>query len=221
MTNATVAIDEGLGDTQDELTARPSGFFHSRRWLFAEMLVGACFSLYASFVLAIDAVTLAGNPNALLSCDVNSVISCSTVAQTWQASLFGFPNAFIGIASESVVITLAIMGLAGVRFPRGIMITAQTVYSLGFIFAYWLFFEALFVIHALCPWCLIVQIATTIVFFSMLHLNILDDNLRWPPRLQRVAMSVVRSGGLGMLLAAWIIATIAIVVFRYGGSLLG
>jgi uncharacterized membrane protein len=221
MTTAPVApgnTDDAL-DPED-LVPRPSGFFHSRKWLFTEMLVGACFSLYAAFVLSIDAVTLAGNPGAHLSCNLNSVISCSTVAMSWQAHLFGFPNAFLGIATEPVVITIAVIGLTGVRFPRGIMIAAQTVYLIGFVFAYWLFFEALFVIHALCPWCLVVQLSTTVVFVSLLHLNILDDNLLWPPRLQRVAMSVVRSGGLGMLLAAWLVATIAVVVFRYGGSLL-
>ncbi|WP_416359319.1 vitamin K epoxide reductase family protein, partial [Enterobacter hormaechei] len=46
----------------------------------------------------------------MLSCDFNSVVSCSRVAQTWQAEIvkFGelsFPNAFFGIAAESVFVT--------------------------------------------------------------------------------------------------------------------
>lgn len=205
----------------DAIDDRPKGFFHSRKWLFGEMLVGALASLYAAFVLSIEAVDLAANPDQALSCDFGAVFSCSKVALTWQASLFGFPNAFLGIAAESVVITIAVLGLAGMRFPRWFMIAAQTIYLFGFVFAYWLFYEAVFNIGFLCIWCLTVQLATTIVFFSMLHLNILDDNLAWPPRLQRFAMTVVRSGGLGFLLAAWLIATIAVVAFKYGGSLLG
>ena len=38
---------------------------------------------------------------------------------------------------------------------------------------------------------------------------------------QRAAMAVVRSGGLGLLLAAWILATVGVVVLKYGASLLG
>ena len=205
----------------DAIDDRPQGFFHSRRWLFGEMLVGAIVSLYAAFVLSIEAVELAANPDRALSCDFGAVFSCSKVALTWQASLFGFPNAFLGIAAESVVITVAVLGLAGMRFPRWFMIAAQTIYLFGFVFAYWLFFEAVFTIGFLCIWCLTVQLATTVVFFSMLHLNILDDNLAWPPRVQRFAMTVVRSGGLGFLLAAWLLATIAVVVLKYGSALFG
>ena len=209
-------------DTDVELVdERPQGFFHSRKWLFGEMLFGAIASLYAAFVLSIEAVNLAKDPNLSLSCDFGAVFSCSKVALTWQASLFGFPNAFLGIAAESVVITVAVLGLAGMRFPRWFMIAAQTIYLFGFVFAYWLFYESVFHIGALCIYCLTVQLATTIVFFSMLHLNILDNNLAWPPRLQKFAMSVVRSGGLGFLLAAWLIATIAIIAFKYGASIIG
>jgi uncharacterized membrane protein len=200
---------------------RPTGFFHSRRWLYGEMLVGALISLYAAFVLSIEAVQLAGDPNTVLSCDFGSVFSCSTVAQSWQASLFGFPNAFLGLVAEAVVITVAIAGLGGVRFPKWFMIAAQTIYLLGFVFAYWLFFEAVFSIGALCIWCLTVQLATTVVFFSMLHLNIVEDNLLLPRKVQSFALSVVRSGGLGYLLATWLIATVAVVLLKYGYSLFG
>ncbi|GAB2453759.1 vitamin K epoxide reductase family protein [Xylanimonas ulmi] len=223
MTTAPTTVPDDLtpGDTTPDGDLRPSGFFHSRRWLFGEMLVGALISLFAAFVLSTEAVNLARDPAASLACDFSAIFSCSTVALSWQASLFGFPNAFLGLAAEPVVITVAVLGLAGTRFPKWFMIAAQTIYLFGFVFAYWLFFEAVFTIHALCVWCLTVQLATTVVFFSMLHLNILENNLHWPPRVQRVAMSVVRSGGLGFLLAAWLIATVAIVLLKYGGSLLG
>jgi uncharacterized membrane protein len=217
---ATVTDAHDLDVAAAAVDDRPPGFFHSRRWLFSEMLVGAVISLFAAFVLSTEAVTLAANPDANLACDFSAVVSCAKVALSPQASVFGFPNAFLGIAAESVVITVAVLGLSGLRFPRWFMIAAQSVYLFGFVFAYWLFFEAVFTIGALCVWCLTVQLATTVVFFSMLHLNILDNNLMWPPRVQRVAMSVVRSGGLGILLAAWLIATIAVVAFKYGFSLL-
>ncbi|MDD9204882.1 vitamin K epoxide reductase family protein, partial [Georgenia sp. 10Sc9-8] len=84
--------------------------------------------------------------------DINSAISCGAVAQAWQASLFGFPNAFLGLIAEPVVITIAVASLAVVRFPRWFMAAAQVVYLLGLVLAYWLFAQSYFVIGALCPW---------------------------------------------------------------------
>src|SRR5262245_17730757 len=158
-------------------------------WLV--MLVSSLASLVASFVLAVDAIKLAENPNADLGCNINAVLSCGTVGASWQASVFGFPNAFLGLICEPVVITIAVASLAGVRFPRWFMLSAQVVYTLGLALAYWLLYQAMFDIGALCPWCLLVTVATTLVFFEITHVNIRDDNLYLPTRAQRAASSAV------------------------------
>src|SRR4051812_46588991 len=93
--------------------------------VWVTMLVASVASLVASFVLSIDALRLAEDPNAALGCNINAVISCSTVAGSWQAHLLGFPNAFLGLASEPVVIPIAVASLGGVRFPRWFMFSAQ------------------------------------------------------------------------------------------------
>lgn len=225
MTDRTATLDAPTGDPDGALAAtapaRPTGFFHSRGWLFGEMLVGALISLVAAFVLSVDAVELAANPAATLSCDVNSVISCGTVGVAWQSSVFGFPNSFLGLIAEPVVITLAVASLAGVRFPRWFMIAAQTVYLFGLVFAYWLFTQSMFVIGALCPWCLTVTVSTTLVFASMLHWNILEDNLLWPRRVQSWALSLVRSGAFGLLTWAWFVLLAAGILLKYGSALFG
>lgn len=149
------------------------------RGAYLEMLISSILGLIAAFVLSIDALELAANPNAVFSCDISAKISCGTVGVTWQANLLGFPNAFIGLVSEPVVITLAAAALGGVRFPRWFMVTAQAFYAIGFAFALWLFYQAYFVIGALCPWCLLITVTTTLVFASITRVNILDDNLRF------------------------------------------
>ena len=148
---------------------------------YIEMLVSSILGLYASFVLSVDAIALAKDPNAVLACDINPLISCGKVGITWQANLFGWPNSFLGLMTEPIVITLAIAALGGVRFPRWFMLVAQAFYTLGFIFALWLFFEAYFVIGALCPWCLLVTATTTLVFVSMTRVNLLDNNFGLKP----------------------------------------
>ena len=145
---------------------------------FVEMLISSLLSLTASLVLSVDAIILAKNPDAIFSCDINSKISCGTVGASWQANLFGWPNAFLGLIAEPVVITVAVAALGGVRFPRWFMLTAQAIYTIGFAFALWLFYEAYFHIGALCPWCLLVTATTTLVWMSLTRVNILDGNLR-------------------------------------------
>jgi len=180
------------------------------RGAYIEMLIGSVIGLAASFVLAVDALVLAANPDAIFSCDINATISCGTVGSSWQANLLGFPNAFIGLVTEPVVITVAVAALGGVRFPRWFMVTAQAFYSVGFAFAYWLFFQSYFVIGALCPWCLTITVTTTLVFFSITRVNILEGNLRFG-RVTPAVQTAVR-GWIDVYLMVAILATFAVMV---------
>lgn len=204
----------------DPTTALPR-VNRGERWLFATMLASASLSLIASFVLSVDAVALAANPDTALSCNINATISCGTVATSWQASVFGFPNAFLGLIAEPVVITIAVASLAGVRFPRGFMLAAQIVYGLGFVFAYWLFFESTFVIGALCPWCLLVTVSTTLVFASLTHVNLRDNNLFLPTSLHKTLTKGLRLGVDNLLVVLWLGAITTLVLAKYGPALFG
>jgi uncharacterized membrane protein len=202
-------------------------FFHEdkdirdNRWIFASMLVGSAISLIAALVLSTDAFLLAKNPNINLSCNINSVISCGTVARTTFNSIFGFPNSFLGLMSEPVVMTVAIAGLVGVKFPRLFMFTAQIFYTLGFIFAYYLFFIGLFVIGAICPWCFLVTLSTTFVFFSMSRFNIREGNLYLPENVSEWLRRFVEKDFDKLVLATIIFAAFAILLIKYGSALFG
>lgn len=189
------------------------------RGSWAAMLLWSAASLVASFVLATEAVTLAGNQDAAFTCDINAVVSCGTVGSAWQASVFGFPNAFLGLVSEPVVLTLAVAGLAGVRFPRWMMLAAQVGYTLGLALAYWLLHQAVFHIGAVCPWCLLVTVATTFVFVEMTRINLLQGNLPLPSGPRRFLEKVVRHR-LDLLAAVvWLYGIFMLLVVRYGDAL--
>lgn len=203
------------------LWARWHRLRHANAWIFGTMLVSACLSLIASFVLSIDAVRLAADPGTALSCNINSVISCGTVATSWQASLLGFPNAFLGLMAEPVVITIAVAALAGVRFPRWFMFAAQVVYTIGVVLAYWLFYQAMFDIGALCPWCLLVTVSTTLVFATLTHVNLRDGNLPLPARLQEALRGAVNADLDAIAVTIWLLALTLAVVLKYGSALFG
>jgi len=193
----------------------------SRRWIFGTMLLSALISLTASFVLSVDAIALARDPAATLACNINSVISCGTVGLSWQASLLGFPNAFLGLIAEPVVITIAVASLGGARFPRWFMMSAQVVYTIGVLFAYWLFQQSMMVIHALCPWCLLVTLSTTLVFSTLTHFNIREGNLWMPKRIERSVREFVDADNDLFVVAAVLIVLVALILLKYGAAVFG
>jgi uncharacterized membrane protein len=202
-----------------DLLTRVRALRRTNAWIFSTMLCSAGLSLTASLVLSIDAVRLAADPSVSLSCNLNSVISCGTVATSWQAQLLGFPNAFLGLIAEPVVITIAVASLGGVRFPRWFMLSAQIVYSIGFIFAYWLFYQSMFNIGALCPWCLLITASTTLVFSTLTHVNIRDGNLLLPPRAQAVLKNAVEAGLDAIVVTIWLLILALLIVLKYGEQL--
>ena len=118
----------------------------------------------------------------MLGCDLNSVVSCSTVARSWQAEIvkFGglsYPNAFFGIAAESVFITIAVIGLARVKVPRWFATCTWLGGLAALAYSYWLSTQSLFVIHALCPWCLTLMFSTTIQFMALSHATVAVQGL--------------------------------------------
>jgi len=199
--------------THEEKTIRDN------RWIFTSMLVGALLSLLAAFVLSVEAVELAKNPNAQLSCSVNIVLNCATVGKHPTASLFGFPNSFLGLMAEPIVITVAIAGLAGIKFPRRFMVWAQAGYTLGFAFAWYLFYISFFIIQALCPWCLLVTLTTTFVFFAITRYNIREGNLYLPDRLSARARRWVEKDYDKLALASIVVLAIAAIFIKYGNGL--
>lgn len=193
----------------------------SRPFTFATMLVSAVVSLVASFVLSVDALALAGDQGVQLSCDLNSVVSCGAVGRAWQAQVFGFPNAFLGLVAEPVVITVAVASLGGVRFPAWFMRSAQVVYTAGLVFAYWLFAQSMTQIGALCPWCLLVTVSTTLVFVSLTRVNVTDGVLVLPGRVRERVLGWLDADVDVLVLVVWFAALGLAVVAKYGPALLG
>jgi uncharacterized membrane protein len=189
------------------------------RWIFTSMLIGSVLSLIAAFVLSVEAVELAKNPNADLPCSINIVLNCATVNNHPTGSMFGFPNSFIGMMAEPVVITVAIAGLAGMIFSRRFMFVAQIGYTLGLIFALTLFYISFTIIQALCPWCLLVTLTTILVWFAMTRYNIRENNLYLPKKVQKKLHSWVEKDYDKLAMWTLIVMLIAAILIKYGDGI--
>lgn len=153
---------------------KPRGWRHGATWTYLIVMLASAAALIVSFVLSAETLQLARHPKEQLGCDVNAVLSCSAVAQSWQAEIvkFGglsFPNSFFGIAAESVFVTIAVIGLARVKVPRWFATCTWFGGLAALLYSYWLTSQSLFVINALCPWCLALMFSTTIQFMALSH----------------------------------------------------
>ena len=188
-----------------------------RRRTSVEMVISGFIGLVTSFVLSIEAWQLAADSSARFGCDISSVLSCSAVAQTWQARILGFPNAFLGIFFEAVVLAISVALCAGVRFPRWYMLGTNLLYTVALFFAFWLFSQSYFVIQVLCPGCLLITLTTTLVFAGLTRINVRDGVIPAPQGLRRAVAQ-------GLDWALWgliIFGVVAMVVAKYGVKLLG
>ena len=183
------------------------------------MLIGSMLSLLAAFTLSVEAVELAKNPDAKLSCGINVILNCTNVNSHPTANLFGFPNSFIGLMLEPVVIAIAVAGLTGMRFPRPLMLAAQVGYTLGLVFALSLFYISFVIFQTLCPWCILITLTTILVWFAITRYNIREDNLYLPRYIQKRLHVWVKRDYDKFIMFGLIAALIVAIVIKYGDGL--
>lgn len=127
------------------------------------MLVMATIGLVGSFALSLETVHHLKDPEAALNCSLSAVVNCATVMDSWQAEIFGFPNIFAGLMGFSVLVTILVLVLAGVKLPRWIIASTQVAVVAAFVFLCWLMYSSVFVIQVLCPWCVLIALSTIIL----------------------------------------------------------
>ncbi|MCO7240357.1 vitamin K epoxide reductase family protein [Aeromicrobium sp. CnD17-E] len=183
------------------------------RWL---MLVAGVVGLAAAIVLTIDKVKLltaeAAGTDKTLNCDLNAFVSCGGVINTPQASAFGFPNPIIGIVGFTVVVTLAVLLLAGVRLPAFVWAGLQVGVLFGIGFVTWLQYQSIYDIGKLCPWCMVVW-----TFMIPLFVVVTARNLRaFAPR---SAVTRFLSNWTLLVVVLWYVAVLSAIWFRFGENL--
>jgi uncharacterized membrane protein len=124
------------------------------------ILIAGVLGLIASATLTIEKIELLRNPSYVPSCNLNPIVSCGSVMTTPQASALGFPNSLIGIAAFAVVTVTGVLAVAKVPLPRWYWVgmTLGTLAGAGFV--HWLIYQSLYRIGALCPYCMVVWVAT-------------------------------------------------------------
>ncbi|SDK63282.1 vitamin K epoxide reductase family protein [Streptomyces indicus] len=134
------------------------------------LVVSGALGTLASAMLTYDRIETLANPAFVPACSLNSVVSCTDVMDTWQGNLLGFPNMLLGIPAFAVLLGLGLALLTGAALPRRLWLGLQAGVTAGFVFVLWLISQCLYVIGALCPWCLLVwAVVLPLFWYVTLH----------------------------------------------------
>ncbi|TDW24477.1 vitamin K epoxide reductase family protein [Kribbella kalugense] len=179
-------------------------------WL---LLVGGSIGFVAAFVLTVERYKLLSNPLYVPSCSINSVLSCSSVMTSSQATAFGFPNPLLGIAGFAVVATIGVVLLTGAQLPRWFGLGLQLGATLAVIFVHWLMYQSIYRIGALCPYCMVVWAVTIPIFwYTTLH-NLIQTKTSLPRQVRGVVGVLAQYHGV--VVTAWILFIGSVVITRF------
>ena len=102
-----------------------------------------------------------------------SIGSCETVNLSKWATFLGAPVAAWGVGFYIVMFALSLLSLQDRYVDSvGMSKTLTLVSASGVAFSAWLTYLELFVIHAICQWCVVSAIIVSIIFvFALLDLR--------------------------------------------------
>lgn len=196
--------------TKLDTTSSSSRLSRFMPWL---LIVSGVIGIICSFIITLDKMKLLENPSFRPNCDLNPIISCGSVMSSMQGSAFGFPNPWIGLAAFAVLVTIGVGLLAGATFKRWFWLGLLAGSVFGVIFVHWLFFQSVYRIQALCPYCMGVWAVTIATFWYALLYNLEKGFLAIPGNSGSKISSVLRKHHLDILLLWYII--IAFFIFKH------
>lgn len=144
------------------------------------LVIASAIGLAAAFILTLEKISLLKNPVTQLSCNINPIVACGSVIQSKQAEAFGFANPIIGLVSFSVILTIGMGMFAGAKYKRWFWLGLEAGTIFGIIFAHWLFYESVFTIQALCPYCMVVWAVVIALFVNITLFNINQGFVKLP-----------------------------------------
>lgn len=167
----------------------------------------------ASFALTYDKIHVLQGYGYEPSCNINPILSCGSVMKTEQASLLGVPNSIFGLVAFTSLLTFGFILSGGAHVKRWVWLLAQFAATLGVIFMHYLFFQGVYRINAICPWCFVVWIITIPAFWYITLHNLRERNIHLPAKLQ--AASYFTQKHHGDILLVWYLIILGILLQHF------
>jgi len=136
------------------------------------LIVAGTVGWYSAFELTLAKFDVLTNPTTQLSCDFSLIVQCGANLASSQGSVFGFPNPLLGLAGFVAPIAVGVGLLAGAQFARWFWMLLNLGMAGALAFVVWLMSQSIFVLHTLCPWCMVVWAVTIPLFWAVTLYNL-------------------------------------------------
>lgn len=177
------------------------------------LLIGGAIGVLLSVALTVEKITLLTDPSAAAICDINPIISCGSIINKPQSSVLGIPNSIVGIIGFSAVATIGAALLGGAQFKRWFWRSLQGGVTFGLLAVMWLQYQSIYVIGALCPFCMVAWTIMTPMFLYTTLYNLRHGMVNVPDRLAGVATWAQRNH-LGILIL-WFLVIAGLILQRF------
>lgn len=183
-------------------------------WLPGYMVFTGFVGLAASLSLAVERFAQLEDPDRVFLCDINPILSCSSVMVSEQASLFGVPHAFLGIAAFSALLTLGVLLLADARLKQWLWWCVLGAATAGFLGVQYLVYQSIFVLQTLCPWCIAIWLSVVPLFVGVVSYIHRRKLLKVKQSLFKKIIKFISQHGDG-LLVVWFVLLLQLIVVQF------
>lgn len=161
-------------------------------------------------MLTVDKFLLLASPDAQLSCNFSILVGCGKNLNSWQGSLFGFPNPILGLGGWTATIAVGIGLLANPgRFARWYWLAFNAGVALALALVIFLIAQSVTVLNVLCPWCMVTWAVTIPTFWAVTLYTLKEGILPLPERARRVCAALYGWLPLIVIVSYAIVAIIA------------
>ncbi|MCK6065523.1 MULTISPECIES: vitamin K epoxide reductase family protein [Microbacterium] len=174
-------------------------------WLVIAGVIG----WWAAYSLTMERLQLLADPGSTASCDFSVLIQCGKNLDSWQGSVFGFPNPILGLTGWMAPVVVGMALLAGARFARWFWWLFTLGTAGAFAFVVWLIAQSIFSLSTLCPWCMVTWAVTIPTFYAVLLHVLREGIIPASPAVRRAAGTLLSWLPLLVVLSFAVIAVIA------------
>lgn len=184
----------------------------STKYLWLTIIIGSAIGGLAAFIQTVERISYALHPSNPLTCDINSVFSCTNVFDAWQSSVFGFSNSIMCLAFFAV--TLGV-GLAGWTAQIGkVLRLSMHFFALFFLgFGAWYLQQSAFSIGALCIFCIFCYGGVIGLNWAWLRINVND--LPFSQNIINKLKTGITHGADTLFWALWALGIAAMFIFKF------
>jgi len=186
-----------------------------KKVIFLTIIVFSITGIAASLILSIEYLTLLKDSGTKLSCDLSSIVSCSSVMKSSEANIFGFPNPYIGLISYSIFLTFGVLMLLNDSFPKFLKRLALIGSFVGFAFSYFLLFASVFKLNKICPYCILSCVSATNIFFAMVIFSLNQELIGIPEKFKGSIQNFITKGWYVPVIAVWYVVVVGMVVIKF------